>query len=151
MSVDDKRLVAAFFLPGAEDATAADLLAQIGATDIAEPPPDSSDPSGLVDCRWAGLAAKGFLDSRLGLHLLCVFFFQSSFLDLVPGRDDPPSEDHSDRFVDAFAQACDALCPIVALVVTHLHEADIDALWALAPAVLEWSVPDLVDTRLRGL
>lgn len=144
--MDDKRLAAAFFLPAAADRTVPDLLARIGATHVADRP---APGSGLVDCRWAGFAAQGFLDRRLGLDLLGLLFFQSEFLELLPG--DAAGEDRSDRLVSAFTVACEALSPVVALVATHLHQADVDVLWELAPAVLEQDVDRLAQARFGVL
>jgi hypothetical protein len=134
MSQDDKRLVAAFFLPATEDVPLPDLLARIGATDIGR---IRLAPSTLVSCRWAGFSVEAFLDSRLGLRLLGLPFFQSAFFERLP----------DEELLTAFGDACEILRPLVALTATHLHQADVDALWALAPAVLEQDLARLVEAR----
>src|SRR2546429_9917253 len=112
MSLDDKRLAAAFFLPGTGQEPAPGLLARIGATDIATGvAAEAADPSGLVDCRWAGMAAKGYAERRLGLTLLCVFFFRSAFLEQPDG---------GGGVVEAFGRACEAVFPLAAGVPTQL-------------------------------
>jgi hypothetical protein len=130
MGLLDKRLAAAFYLPGYEQRPAERLLELAGATDVGAP---ASDPSGFIDCRWAGMQCVAVADERTTQRLLAIFFFQSSFYEQQHEGDEQPAQ----PVADAFAQACEALQPDAAVVVTHLHQADIDELWRIGALVLE--------------
>ena len=132
MSVEPKRLAAAFFLPrGERDLTLEELLRAAGVTPSAagRPTPDY-DPSGLIDCLWAGLTCRAGVFNLEYHQLFVIYFWQSSFLEMLGGPSD------ADSLVAAFRDACEALAPEVAFIVTHLDQADIDWILDREAAVL---------------
>jgi hypothetical protein len=154
MSVEPKRLAVAFFVPRqGDDPSPRELLRRAGATDIATAPTTSSDPSGLIDCSWAGLACKGFLDTLPDHLLLVIFFWRSSFLEMLPEVDEPtPVEDNgAPPLVRTFAQACEDLSPEVAFIVTRLDQADPDRLRSYEWMVLARLADVLADERFGVL
>jgi hypothetical protein len=132
--MSDARVAAAFFLPAGPE-SAQQLLAGAGAADVADGP---TEVSRLLSCRWAGTAAQGILDERGTQRLLAIFLLQSSFLETLPG---------GTGLLAAFTTACEALHPPVAVVVTHPHQADLDALWRLSGAVSEADAARLARER----
>ena len=135
MGLLDKRLAAAFFRP--EWGSPAEELERAGATDIARAPGD--DVSGLLDCRWAGLPCRAFVHE----HVFAILFAQSAFLDLRPDGDGP--------LVRAFVTACERLRPDAAVIVTHLHQAEVEELQRLARIALEADAPERLAAEHVGL
>jgi len=132
--MSDNRVAAAFFLPAGPE-SARQLLIAAGAADVADGPTDISQ---LINCRWAGASAQGMLDRRGAQRLLVIFLRQSTFLAMLPGGAD---------LLTAFTEACEALRPPAAVVVTHPHQADVDQLWRLSGAVLEADAARLARER----
>jgi hypothetical protein len=136
--MSDKWLAAAFYLPsGDRKADLPDFVRVAGAVTLPPLSPDSR--RGGVDVAWAGLAGWAYLDTLPSHHVLTIFFRQSQFLDLI---DVEPSRH---PLALAFRQACVALHPDVAFVVTHLDQAERDNVLSY-----EWLVIDRdADALLR--
>jgi hypothetical protein len=142
---DEKRLAAAFLLrPTTNGGTIHELLRRADATDLVDG--SSDDRSGLVYCRWAGMACAGFLEEGEAQWLLVIFFSQSSFLRMLP--DDPAdAKEPAAELLGAFVAACESLQPDAAVIMTHPDQADIDELRSLAGLVLEADAPRLAAER----
>lgn len=94
-----------------------DLLVTAGATDI-DPPM----------CGWAGMTCRAYLHEAM----LVLTFFRDF---------------DEDALVEAFEQACEALEPDAALVVTHPDEAGVDALRRIGAQVAEADATALAARR----
>lgn len=129
MSLETKRLAAVFFIPlQGEEMPIKNLLEIAGATDISIVPSTLSDRSELVDCRWAGMSCKVYLDELPYHQLLEIYFWQLDFLALLPENNAsvPLNKDRAFPIAQAFKRACEDLAPEVAFLVTHMDQAQRD-------------------------
>jgi hypothetical protein len=149
MNTEPKLLAALFFIPRqSEKLSIKPLLQTAAATDISLISVIPSDRSGLVDCTWAGMACKAYLDQLSYHHLLQIYFWQSQFLELLPEEEVVPlNQDPSFSLAQAFKSACEALDPDVAFIATHLDQAQRDFILEQEWIVLAQEANRLADTR----
>jgi hypothetical protein len=148
MSVEQKRLAGVFFIPRGRDLSIEELLRKAGAEDISAPSV-SSDPSGLLDCKWAGMYCKASLDSLSKHQVLQIYFWQSSFLALLneESADIPLERDGALPLALSFRDACEALSPEVAFLVTHQWQANRDVVLSREWKVLTKDANELANER----
>jgi hypothetical protein len=150
MSLEPKRLAAAFFIPRqGDDLPIEKLLEMAGASNISIFSATLSDGSGLVDCRWAGMSCQSYLDELPYHQLLEIYFWQSDFLELLSEEDDPIALDADEALplAQAFKHSCEALSPEVAFLVTHLDQAQRDFILSREWMVLAKEANGLADER----
>jgi hypothetical protein len=148
MGVDSKHLAAVFFITEKGARTSLqDLLATAGASQIS--PPDAV--TRMADCVWADWQCKGYVDSRPTHQVLHILFWQSDFLEKLDEEDKPLEQDGLHHLITAFQSACDVLAPQTALILTHVWQADIDAVRRLEPVVLSKDVNTLIEEDFGAL
>lgn len=142
MSVDPKRLAAVFFIPRTSGDMPLERLLHIAGASEVGLTAVICDSSGLVDCLWAGLYCKGFADNLPQHQVLQIYFWQSSFLELAAQKD------NAYPLALAFRDACEALSPDVAFIVTHLDQAQHEWILTKEALVLNKDANALADERL---
>jgi len=125
-SVSERELCAAFYLerPDPDPASwVADVLAGIGVqrTWIWRPSAQTPVPIGEVTyAEWAGLECEVWVRDLAHLRVLALVFRQNAFLDLVDlDAEGPVEQDGAIAVAHAFKDACEALAPEAAFVVTN--------------------------------
>ena len=150
MSLETKRLAAVFFIPRQGGEMQSKKLLEIaGATNISIVPATLSDRSGLVNCQWAGMACKAYLDELSYHHLLEIYFWQSDFLELLSEKEEPIPLDADEALplAQAFKHSCEALSSEVAFLLTHLDQAKHDFILSREWMVLAKEANGLADER----
>jgi hypothetical protein len=136
------QLAAAFYVPQAHaPADDSELIAATGLSTF----PNAPDGSG----RWAGMTCWPSVE-RLPYHALLILrFWASDLLALLDeDRDGTVESDGAYRIALAFRNACEALHPDIAFVVTHPHQAEREWILGREWMVLARDLDALVDEQL---
>jgi hypothetical protein len=136
-------LTAAFWLPHTTASVSSDeLLRRAGALNITADTSPYGRPHDRWLCDWGGLRCETYRTTPNAYHhVLLLYFLQSSLIEIASETGE------IDRLLTAFRDACTALRPEVAMVATHVWQADPDHILALEWMVLAKEANSLADER----